>query len=130
MLSHLDREELFKLARAAIRYGLKNGHILPIDPRTLPSFFQQRRRVQVRVFVESVLRGSAGPSQDSSPVLGLETIRSAFHACFKDPRYPAMTADEVDRAQLEILVYSDCENSAASTIDFNDTFEEYREQTT
>ena len=93
------------LARDAIRQRLATGsnpaHFEQAgDPPPTGVFVSLHEAVEDG---EGPLRGCIGSIEPREPNLRTEIARSAVAAAFSDPRFPPLTADEVDN--LDITVY-------------------------
>ena len=104
--SHLTEEQgqqLIRLARKTIAssFGL-HGELLGRDITTDPAL-QEKRGTFVTLKIRSQLRGCMGCLTPSETILeGIQ--RNALNAAFKDPRFPALTAPELEEAEIEISI--------------------------
>jgi uncharacterized protein len=102
---HLTAEQgqtLIELARQALkdRLGRRAGArpAPPIDPD-----LQREGASFVTLTVEGVLRGCIGTPQAYAP-LAEDVQENAVRAALMDPRFPAVTADELDEIEIEVSV--------------------------
>jgi AmmeMemoRadiSam system protein A len=104
--SHLTEEQgqqLIRLARKtiAVRLGLP-GKLQDRDITTDPAL-QEKRGTFVTLKIRGQLRGCMGCLTPSETILeGIQ--RNALNAAFKDPRFPALTAPELEEAEIEISI--------------------------
>lgn len=96
---------LLALAREAIAHRLGRGAppAVPDDPR-----LHRKGASFVTLTREGELRGCIGSVRRSRP-LGEDVIANAVAAALEDPRFPAMTADELDRTAIEVSLLSEPE---------------------
>lgn len=95
------RRYLLDLARASIRHGLTTGCPLPVDLADLPPQLKERRATFVTLKKGDALRGCIGCLEAIKP-LAVDVADNAFSAAFRDPRFPPVTAEEVDALDLHI----------------------------
>ncbi len=101
-LPAVEREFLLKLARSAITSRLKDRQFT-INPEEVPPSLMEKRGCFVTLHIGKSLRGCIGTIL---PVDSLyESVRkNALNAAFRDPRFPALTLDELEKVHLEISV--------------------------
>lgn len=95
--------ELVRLARHAIASWVVRGEApdpLPLADRSLPD----RAGVFVSLHLDGHLRGCIGTIAPTQPTLGAEVVHNAVQAASADPRFPAVTADEVSRLDVKVDV--------------------------
>ncbi|MGI2324554.1 MULTISPECIES: AmmeMemoRadiSam system protein A [Methylococcus] len=95
------RRYLLDLARASIRHGLTTGSPLPVDLADLPSRLKERRATFVTLKKGGALRGCIGCLEALKP-LAVDVADNAFSAAFRDPRFPPVTADEIDGLDIHV----------------------------
>jgi len=103
---HLTSEEkhhLLALAREAISETAHNRRSTDVDLDTLPDVFREDGASFVTLTKSGHLRGCIGCLEAYRP-LALDVQQNAISAAFHDPRFPPVTADEVDRLCVEISV--------------------------
>jgi len=97
---------LVKLARKAIETVLQLGE-LPQLPADVDEVLKEQRGVFVtlheQVGNEKMLRGCIGIPYPVKPLVEA-TIESAINAAFRDPRFPPVEADELDKLMVEVSV--------------------------
>jgi len=104
LLDRLDAK-LLKLAAKSIRHGLENAKPLPVDIDICADELTLPGACFVTLKREGKLRGCIGTSEAHRALI-LDVAENAFRAAFKDPRFPVLTADELDGLELSISVLS------------------------
>lgn len=104
----LDRlaPDVLALAAGSIRHGLAEGNPLVPDLDALPP--ELRRPGASFVTLETAggaLRGCVGTVDASQPVAA-DIAENAFRAAFHDPRFPRLTAAEIDGLVIHVSVLS------------------------
>jgi AmmeMemoRadiSam system protein A len=94
-----DREQLFKVARAAIEHGLEQGVPPKFDPALFSAPLQAIRASFVTLHKNGRLRGCIG-HLEATQALVVDVAGNAYAAAFTDPRFPPM-----DRSEFTELVY-------------------------
>jgi AmmeMemoRadiSam system protein A len=107
--THLTEEQgrtLLHLARATIaaRLGLSAVASRKIPDHELADpTFREQRGTFVTLKIKNQLRGCMGCLTPSETILeGIE--RNAINAAFNDPRFPPLTAPELEQAEIEISI--------------------------
>jgi AmmeMemoRadiSam system protein A len=102
-LSEGDGQNLLVLARKAVVEAVSRWDL----PETIPhqGIFGERRGVFVTLHVRGELRGCIGTTENDEP-LGEATVRCAASAALHDPRFPAMSSEELGELHIEISVLS------------------------
>jgi len=72
-------------------------------------FYRQRAACFVSIKKEGQLRGCIGTLEPGEPDLGHEIVHNAQSAAFGDPRFPAITLDEIDKLSFSVDVLSPAE---------------------
>ncbi len=97
-----ERQILLKLARSTISASLsEKGQIE--KPAQLPPSLQQKRGCFVTLHKHGTLRGCIGIIDAIYPLIDA-VERNARNAAFSDPRFPAVTEDELENINVEISV--------------------------
>jgi uncharacterized protein (TIGR00296 family) len=101
-----DGKFLIKLVRDTIEAFLKTGHIIEFPKDTLQKFYR-KSGVFVTINMldkgDKMLRGCIGyPYPTNSLIEAI--VDSAINAATKDPRFPSMTFDDLDRCVFEVSV--------------------------
>ncbi|MHB1372730.1 MAG: AmmeMemoRadiSam system protein A [Thauera sp.] len=96
---------LLKLARQAIAHRLERGPapVVPDDPR-----LHEKGATFITLTRDGALRGCIG-SLRRSRQLGEDVIANAVSAAMEDPRFPPLTAGELDAIAIEVSVLSEPE---------------------
>jgi len=106
LLSLEQGKFLVNLARQAITTALQSNEILPA-PTEVDEILKEPRGVFVtlheQVEKEKMLRGCIGIPYPVKPLVEA-TIESALNAAFRDPRFPPLEADELDKIMVEVSV--------------------------
>lgn len=98
-------------AREAIRARLLGGHPRPPPITLAPA------AVFVTLRSEGELRGCMGTLEPRCPDLVRETMDRAVVAAFEDPRFPPLTARELDRCTIEVTVLGPLAPAALGDLD-------------
>lgn len=105
-LTEAQGQILLRLARSTIaaRLGISDAAKKSIPDSDLADpVFQEQRGTFVTLKIANQLRGCMGCLTPSETILeGIQ--RNAINAAFNDPRFPALTAPELEQAQIEISI--------------------------
>jgi len=98
-----DGKELLKLARKSISFAMASAARL--SETTEKKRFQEKRGcfVTLNTFPDKELRGCIGYPYPTMPLWNA-VIDAAAQAAFKDPRFPPLKAEELEKVLLEISV--------------------------
>jgi len=99
-----DRETLLKLARTAIEAKLVEGTEVDRTSR-VPPVFHEVRGCFVTLHKHGQLRGCIGTIEPTYPLMECME-KNAKSAAFEDPRFPAVSVDELKEIDIEISVLS------------------------
>ncbi len=113
-LSASEQNRLLDIARRSISSGLTAGRALQLDLAQLEDNLQIKAAVFVTLTRSGELRGCVGSLQAVEP-LARAVATSAFNAAFRDRRFAAVGADELDAIRIEISVLSEMEPIEAPT---------------
>ena len=92
------------LARRAVEAYVGQGRKLPV-PQGLPAeMYENKAGVFVSLKEEGRLRGCIGTIGPVQDCIAAEIIENAVSASTKDPRFPAVSADELDRIEYSVDV--------------------------
>ncbi len=105
MLSTPEQRFLLELALRSIRTGLTDGQTLQISADDCEASLWQPGAAFVTLERNGQLRGCIGSLEASRP-LALDVVEHAFDAAFRDPRFPPLTASELNGLKLHISVLS------------------------
>jgi AmmeMemoRadiSam system protein B/AmmeMemoRadiSam system protein A len=113
-LGEADKARLLKIARGAIEARLK-GEEVP-EPEVDSPILKEKRGAFVTITENGQLRGCIGHIRAMYPLY--QTIsRMAIAAATEDPRFPPMTADELDQVSIEISVLTPLERAEPDDIE-------------
>ncbi|WP_428604779.1 AmmeMemoRadiSam system protein A [Sedimenticola sp.] len=96
-----DRETLLSLAKASIQHGLQYGRAITVDPADYTEPLRKRRASFVTLLMQGQLRGCIGHLEATQPMVS-DVAANAFAAAFEDPRFPALSADELPQLSIHI----------------------------
>jgi len=104
ILAPRDRSALLVHIREALRAGLSSrdlgGH-----PSSLPAALRRHAGVFVTLHRRGRLRGCIGTFQADEPLAGT-AVRMGMAAAKEDPRFPPVTAAELEECEIEVSVLS------------------------
>lgn len=104
-LDRVTRQTLLELARASIRHGLTHHRPLAVDPADYPPALRAERAAFVTLNRGGRLRGCIGHLEACQPLVQ-DVTDNAYAAAFSDPRFPPLTADELDGLEIHLSVLS------------------------
>lgn len=93
-------QALLSLAAASIRYPL-TGRTLAVDPGDVPAALAAPGAAFVTLMREGRLRGCVGSHRAWRPLV-TDVIENAAVAAFSEPRFPPLTAAELDGLSLSL----------------------------
>lgn len=102
-------EVLIAIARESIE---RVGNVA-VHARWTEAWLREPGASFVTLKIEGELRGCIG-SIEARRTLGEDVARNAHAAAYRDPRFPAVSADEVPRLAVEVSVLSEREPLAAA----------------
>jgi AmmeMemoRadiSam system protein A len=105
MLTTPQRNQLLQIARESIEAVLAGRPLVLPAPEQLDEALTQPSGCFVTLHAHGALRGCIGTIQAMAP-LYQAVSSSAISAAFRDPRFFALTADELPSIDLEISVMS------------------------
>ncbi len=100
-ISPAERQILLKTARQAIETALQGGKFPPINLEELGSTLREPGACFVTLTIKGQLRGCVG-SIEATQALILDVRDRAIGAAFGDPRFPPLTAPELEDLVIEI----------------------------
>jgi AmmeMemoRadiSam system protein A len=105
------REICLRLARESIKAYLERKEILKPDNNLPEFFFNTRKGVFVSLFYKenNQLRGCIGTYLPTKNNLAEEIISNALAAAFKDPRFPPLTLEELNKIYIEVSLLEEPE---------------------
>lgn len=108
LLTEDQRLLLLRLARQSIADGLQTGKPSIICLDEYPGELTAPQATFVTLQRDGQLRGCIGMLEAVRPLV-LDVIENAYAAAFRDPRFPALTIDELADLELHISVLSPAE---------------------
>jgi len=99
------RKQMGDVARLAIRHKLETGRDLKVSLDGSPVWAKTQGASFITLEKKGQLRGCIGSLQAHRPLI-TDVVANACSAAFKDPRFPAVEADELDDLVLKISVLS------------------------
>lgn len=102
-LSVPHREILLETAADSIDYGIHRGEPFPVIPAQFPEPLREIRSCFVTLRKKGELRGCIGSLEARLPLIQ-DVAEHAFQAAFHDPRFSAITAEELHDLQVSISV--------------------------
>lgn len=117
-LEPAERAKLLRLARDAIEWGVEHGWEAGYRlPRQEREAFSEPTACFVSLHtLDDQLRGCIGSLEARQP-LAEAVVEAAMGAAFRDPRFPPLQRDELNRVYLEISILSESEPVGASSED-------------
>ena len=115
-----ERRRLTELARRSIDHGLAHGRALAVALHDWPPQLRAERATFVTLHKYASLRGCIGSLAARRPMVE-DIAENAYAAAFRDPRFAALTEDELPSLDIHIAVLSPPEaldfRSAAELMD-------------
>jgi len=108
LLSPEHRLTLLKLARDSIAHGLTARCPLPVRLDEQDEALRAERAAFVTLHEQGRLRGCIGHLEAVAPLV-VDIADNAYAAAFRDPRFPPLTAGELDLIHIEISVLTPAE---------------------
>lgn len=94
---------LIKVARKTIEDAFLNKREEEPEDKNLPAVFHARRGTFVTLTINGNLRGCIGHIIPHESII--EGVRvNAINAAFRDPRFPPLSRDELDRIKIEVSI--------------------------
>lgn len=93
---------ILALAREAVRHGLDTGRPLALPSVDLPALAAPGACF-VSLHLGAELRGCIGRTEASERLVD-QLLDNAFAAAFRDPRFPPLTREELDRLSFEVHI--------------------------
>jgi AmmeMemoRadiSam system protein A len=98
-----QRQALLAVARRSIALGLEEGRPLRVNLEDYAAELRAQRAAFVTLQEFGQLRGCIGHLEARQPLVK-DVAENAFAAAFRDPRFPPVTARELERLHIEISV--------------------------
>jgi uncharacterized protein len=102
------RETLLAIARRSMLHGLDTGSPLSVDVGAFETALREHRASFVTLNRQGMLRGCIGHLEATLPLVK-DVSENAFAAAFRDPRFPPLTAPELEGLELHISVLTPAE---------------------
>ncbi len=99
-LTDADKDALLRIARSTIAAKLTGQQAAWRPDEPSPTLLE-KRGCFVTLHLNGALRGCIGTIEPASPLME-GVAENALNAAFRDPRFPPLTENEADRAQIEI----------------------------
>ena len=99
---------LLDVARRSIEIGARAGQPMEVDPGSFPEPLRRVRSSFVTLERDGQLRGCVGSLEARLPLVA-DVARSAYKAAYEDPRFPPVSAEELDRLDLHVSVLEPAE---------------------
>ena len=103
-----QQQQLLILAKNAIQHGLTTDKPLKVDLADFPSELTVQRATFVTLQKHGQLRGCIGMLTAVRPLVE-DIAENAFFAAFKDPRFPPLTAQELEDLDIHLSILSPSE---------------------
>ena len=105
-LAEPERKLLLSLARRSLKNSAANQHFSSVDLQDIPPKLAEKKACFVTLTKGGVLRGCIGHLTALEP-LYQAVIDNARNAGTRDPRFPAVQPEEVDKIKIEISVLTE-----------------------
>jgi len=99
------RKQMGEVARLAIKHKLETGRDLKVSLDGSPVWAKARGASFITLEKKGQLRGCIGSLQAHRPLI-TDVVTNASSAAFKDPRFPAVKAEELGDLVLKISILS------------------------
>jgi AmmeMemoRadiSam system protein A len=109
-----EQASLLRVALASIDAGLETGSPLKVNPESYPSALSAQGASFVTLTRHGDLRGCIGSLVPVSSLVE-DVAHNAFAAAFRDPRFPMLSAAELQDLEIEISVLGPTEPVEFST---------------
>ncbi len=98
-----QRQILLKIACESIKYGVEHSKALSVNPSDYDSELVTPAATFVTLHKESQLRGCIGSLMAHQPLVN-DIADNAYSAGFRDPRFPQLTANELELLEVHISI--------------------------
>jgi AmmeMemoRadiSam system protein A len=106
-------DEYVRLARLAVETYVRTGKTAEIPEGTSPELLNRRAGAFVSLHLDGELRGCIGTISAVQSCLAKEIVRNGISACSEDPRFPAVTREELTGLVYSVDVLGDAESIAS-----------------
>jgi AmmeMemoRadiSam system protein A len=103
-----DASDIVRLARETIESYVRDGRVPPVRPMDDPGL-PTRAGAFVSLHEHGLLRGCIGTISPTRDTLAAEVVGNAVEAATRDPRFPPVTADELDDLEIKVDVLHEAE---------------------
>lgn len=100
-----ERLALLQIARTAIGEGLRRQRPCAMDLERHAPALRAPGATFVTLELHGELRGCIG-TLEAFQALAIDTAENAYAAAYRDPRFPALTAPELERLDIHISILS------------------------
>jgi uncharacterized protein len=104
-LTEQQQHILLQTAKDSIAYGLTQGRALSVNLADYPPELQQIRATFVTLEIQKQLRGCIG-MLEAVQALIIDVAKNAYSAAFKDPRFPPVSASELEKLEIHIFYFN------------------------
>ncbi len=98
-----QQQELLRVARESIQYGLQHRHAMRIEADAYDEQLQQQGACFVTLNKNGALRGCIGTLQPYQSLVN-DVAEHARAAAFSDPRFPSLSVDELADIVISVSV--------------------------
>jgi len=123
-INEQQQDQLLTLARNSISYGLKYGRAIEPLSSEFEDNLKQTAACFVTINIGGNLRGCIGHLSAIQPLFE-DVAENAFSAAFRDPRFPELREDELERIEIEISILTP--STAMEFTDENDLLSQIQE---
>jgi len=113
-LSKEQQQCLLALAKNSIQHGLTTGTPLTVNLADFPEDLRVQRATFVTLQKHGQLRGCIGMLAATRPLV-VDIAENAFLAAFNDPRFPPLSADELDELDIHLSILTPAESMSFSS---------------
>lgn len=103
-----QQQLLLQVALDSIQHGLQTGKPLAVNLAEYPEELTEQRATFVTLEKHRQLRGCIGTLEAVRPLVE-DIAKNAFSAAFKDPRFPALQAEEFDDLEIHLSILTPAE---------------------
>lgn len=103
--SNKERQILLDLVHKAIKYGLEQHDIMPIEVEKYSENLQKQCACFVTLQINGELRGCIGSLEAYRPLVE-DVVHNAYAAAFQDSRFNPVTAEELPKLEIHISILS------------------------
>lgn len=96
-----NHNEIFRVTRASIRYGLSKGKPPAVDVKSFTPDLQPKRATFITLKKNNALRGCIGTVTAHRPFVQ-DLVENAYAAAFRDHRFPPLQEEEADAITISI----------------------------